>query len=115
MTASRETRVERIMPVLPLEEQHKHRDEKQLFRTTKELPSIKSKDCSDTAASTSIYIGQDTSAGGGAMAGGNEVEQKKLPPELLQKMREVLAIGIAKSIIAKSLAELQSEEIAVGS
>ena len=69
---------------------------------------IKSKGHSVTNAATSIYIGQDNVVGGGEVAGVNEAA--KLPPELLQKMCEVLAIGIAKSIIAKSLAELQSEE-----
>jgi hypothetical protein len=72
------------------------------------MQGIKSKVRSVTEAHTGIYIGQDGCAGGGAVAGVNEAA--KLPPELLLKMREVLAIGVAKSIIAKSLAELQSEE-----
>lgn len=35
---------------------------------------------------------------------------EKLPPELLQKIREVLAAGIAKTVIAKSLEELKLQE-----
>lgn len=32
-----------------------------------------------------------------------------LPPDFLQKIREVIAVGIAKNLINKALAELQSE------
>ena len=49
------------------------------------------------------------------MAGVNEVEQPKIPPELLLKMREMLAIGVAQSIIAKSFTELQSQNCSRGS
>ena len=34
-----------------------------------------------------------------------------LPPELLQKIRETLARGIAKSIVAKSIHEITQETL----
>jgi len=45
------------------------------------------------------------------MSGVDGMDKQQMPPELLQKIRESLAYGIAKSLIAKSLDELQAQEI----
>lgn len=39
------------------------------------------------------------------------MERPQLPNELLQKIREVLAAGIARNIIAKALDDLQPQGI----
>ena len=118
MLSSSHIRDERLTPALSTEGQatHKRKTNQRRFEATTEMQIIKSKGRSVTKAITGIYIGQDVNAGGGEVTGVNEAA--KLPPELLQKIREVLAMGVAKSIIAKSLAELQSEdskEVAAGS
>ena len=118
MLSSSQIRDERLTPALSTEGQatRKRKTDQQFFEATTEMQIIKLKGRSVTNATAGIYIVKDNVAGGGEVAGVNEAA--KLPPELLLKMREVLAMGVAKSIIAKSLAELQSEdskEVAVGS
>jgi hypothetical protein len=80
-----------------------------------ERHGIKSNVHSVTGTNTSIYIEHEGHGGGDAVTGVNEITMSKLPPELLRKMREVIAIGVAKSIIAKSLAEVQSKEAVTNS
>jgi hypothetical protein len=38
------------------------------------------------------------------------MEKPKMPPELVQKMREVLAVGLAKNFIKKAIEELQPKD-----
>jgi len=38
-------------------------------------------------------------------------QASQLPPELLQKIRETLARGIAKSIVAKSINQISQEAL----
>jgi len=40
--------------------------------------------------------------------GAEGVEKPKLPPEVLQRIREALAVGIARNFINKALQELQT-------
>jgi hypothetical protein len=42
--------------------------------------------------------------------GDDGMDKQQMPPELIQKIRETLAAGLAKNFINKALAELQSDD-----
>ena len=56
---------------------------------------------SNTRANSDINIGQVH------MLGVDGMRTSQIPPELLQKIREALAVGLARNFIAKALGELQ--------
>ena len=63
---------------------------------------------SNMEANPRISIGQVHMWGDEGM---DKPQAPKLPPELLQKIRDTLARGIAKSIVAKSINEITQETL----
>ena len=63
---------------------------------------------SNMKADPSIGIGQVHMLGDEGM---DKPQAPQMPPELLQKIRETLARGIAKSIVAKSINEITQETL----
>jgi len=63
---------------------------------------------SNIEANPRIGIGQVHMLGDEGM---DKPQASQLPPELLQKIRETLARGIAKSIVAKSINQISQEAL----
>ena len=63
---------------------------------------------SNTQINPGICIGQVHMSGVDRMS---KPQASEMPPELLQKIRETLARGIAKSIVAKSIKEITQETL----
>ena len=60
---------------------------------------------SNNRANPGIDIGQANMLG---VDGMDKPQASQMPPELLQKIREALAVGLARSFITKALGEMQS-------
>jgi len=91
----------------------KHAPHASQIRTSAKVPITKREGIemvkpSNIGVNPRIGIGQVHMLGDEGM---DKPQAQQLPPELLQKIRETLARGIAKSIVAKSINQISQEAL----